>query len=286
MAAALPMYTMWLAWRLARLAKTPLILAPFYHPSQPRIYRKPLFHFLLKRARAVLTGSEAERLALIERGIKPQDLYRIGYGVQPVDQPADLALKWRHKLRLPAEAQIVLFSGRLVPSTGIFTLLRAIPLVWQHFPDTYFVITGQTSLAGEKIRQKINELGSRQDQVVLLTAVSDKEKKTLYSLGDIYLSPGQEDVWPVGILEAWQQGRPVVACQDGPGRELVSPGQDGWLIRFGSAIDLACAIAKLLKDPTVRQEMGANGRKKVLSRLTWPAVTDRVEKVYQEVIKS
>lgn len=283
LAAALPMYSVWLGWELARLTKTPLVVAPFYHPSRPEIYRRPLYHLFLRQAAAVLCGSEAERQALIERGIKPQHLHRVGYGIEPSETPHDWTLKWKSRLRLPAEAQVVLFNGRLVPTSGLFTLLRAMPLVWQHFPHTYFVIAGPPSAWSAKLRAKIAALGAKGSQVVVLNSTSEKEKKTFYGLGDVLVSPGREDAWPPAILEGWLAGRPVVACQDGPGRELVQDGQDGCLIRFGSAIDLACAIAKLLKDPGLSQTMGQRGRHKVLASLTWSAAAERVERVYRTV---
>ena len=49
--------------------------------------------------------------------------------------------------------------------------------------------------------------------------------------------------------------------------------------------ELAEAIILLLKDRELRQRMGEAGRAKALANFTWDHVTDRVENVYQGLLR-
>jgi len=85
------------------------------------------------------------------------------------------------------------------------------------------------------------------------------------------------------LLEAMASGKALVAS-DIPGyRAVVEHGADGLLVPPGDAPALAHALATLLRDPARRLAFGARGRAKA-EGYGWPAVTDRLEAYYREVL--
>ena len=65
---------------------------------------------------------------------------------------------------------------------------------------------------------------------------------------------------------------------------MIKEGEDGLLVTPGKAEELAEAIILLLNDRELRQRMGEAGRAKTLANFTWDRVTDRVEKVYHDLL--
>jgi glycosyltransferase involved in cell wall biosynthesis len=88
------------------------------------------------------------------------------------------------------------------------------------------------------------------------------------------------------LLEAMSQGKPVV-CLDlgGPG-EIVSE-ECGFKIRPSDpeqvGTDLAAALARLEKDPQLREIMGEAGRRRVLERFDWDKRGEVMLELYDRV---
>lgn len=69
---------------------------------------------------------------------------------------------------------------------------------------------------------------------------------------------------PVVIMEAFALGRPVITTYVGGIPELVSPGENGWLIPAGDIDSLIDAIKQVLATPVDRlSEMGRQGRERI-----------------------
>jgi glycosyltransferase involved in cell wall biosynthesis len=78
-------------------------------------------------------------------------------------------------------------------------------------------------------------------------------------------------------------GKPLVAT-DVPGcREVVIPGENGFLVPVKNARLLANAIEVLLKDPDLCKAMGEAGREKVLREFDDQDVVRRTAKVYEVI---
>jgi glycosyltransferase involved in cell wall biosynthesis len=70
---------------------------------------------------------------------------------------------------------------------------------------------------------------------------------------------------PKALLEAASCGRPIIAS-DMPGcREVVTAGETGFLVPPHDIAALAEAIAWLARDPALRRQMGAAGRRRVVA---------------------
>ena len=91
------------------------------------------------------------------------------------------------------------------------------------------------------------------------------------------------DSFGIAYLEAWLMGKPVIACRTGPCSSLIRHGEEGLLVRYGDAFELAEAIKTLLKDPHMRSALGEKGRQKTLSKYTWPTIIDQVEDIYKKL---
>lgn len=83
---------------------------------------------------------------------------------------------------------------------------------------------------------------------------------------------------PFGLapLEANACGVPVVAVAEGGVRETVVDGVTGLLVAHDPAA-MAAAVTRLLHDPTLARQLGANARQAVEAKWGLPSATDRIE---------
>jgi glycosyltransferase involved in cell wall biosynthesis len=74
-------------------------------------------------------------------------------------------------------------------------------------------------------------------------------------------------------------GRPVIAGDIAPLREVVREGIDG-LHAANEPRAIARAILRVLADPDEARRMGEAGRARLMERWTWPMIAERTEVAY------
>ncbi len=136
---------------------------------------------------------------------------------------------------------------------------------------------------GDLFREIHGRLQKRTDVSVLLFGQSSALLKSTKSFGlvqderlmpfilnsaDIFIGTATEEAFGQTLLEASACGIPVVAFQRGGIADVVVDGQTGLLAKNLSADELYQAIDRLLADPSLRELLGRNGRKRVEAHFT------------------
>ena len=172
--------------------------------------------------------------------------------------------------RAPDPATI-LFVGRKERYKGYDALRRAAPLVWRKRPDARFVVIGQRRFLGPAplADARWSEPG----------IVSEARKAAAYASATMLVMPSEHETFGHTYLEAWCAGRPVIAGDIAPLREVVREGVDG-LHTANEPRAIATAILALLGDPARANAMGAAGRVRVGERFTWPVIAALTEAAY------
>lgn len=172
--------------------------------------------------------------------------------------------------RTPEPAEI-LFVGRKERYKGYDALRGAARLVWRDRPDARFVAIGQRRFLGPA---PLPDLRWSEPGIV-----SEPRKAEAYARATIFAMPSDHETFGHTYLEAWSAGRPVIAGDIAPLREVVREGIDG-LHAANEPRALADAILTLLSDPARAAAMGAAGRARLMERFTWPAVAAKTEAAY------
>jgi len=173
----------------------------------------------------------------------------------------------RAELEVPPDAFLIVAMGRFVKRKGFDTLLRALAKL----PKAHLVLVG----AGEE-RQPLVDLAASlgvSDRLRLTGWV--KDSRPYMAACDVFAFPSTHE--PLGnvALEAWAQGRPMVATRaEGPSW-YIKDGENGLLVDIGDADGLAASLQLLLDDPSLRKKLSEGGTKTLEIEFSEKAIIDR-----------
>lgn len=246
--------------RAARAAGAAFVETPLVHPGQPFSGAGGADQARYARADAVIGLTEWECGWYRAHGARRA----FATGVGPI-------LGTPIPQRAP-DPDTVLFVGRKERYKGYDALRGAARLVWKERPAVRFTVIGQRRFLGPAplADARWEEPG----------VVSEAVKAAAYARSAVFAMPSDHETFGHTYLEAWSAGRPVIAGDIPPLREVVREGIDG-LHAANEPRAVAAAILTLLRDPALGAALGASGRRRVAERFTWPAVAARTEAVYR-----
>jgi len=236
-----------------------------------------LFNSLLpgkKRADVLLVANERTRMAL-PSGVRGRVIEVVENGVQ---------LKtWAGPPQDPnrtGEARFV-FLGRLVDWKALDIAIEAMSRV----PGTRLTIIGDGPMR-ESWRQAAERLGVA-DRVEF-TGFLPQTKCAPYLHDSLALVlPSIYECGGAVVLEAMASGIPVIATKWGGPADYLDE-SCGFLIepssREAMVEGFAAAMAKLVVEPRLRDELGSRGRERVEEHFDWDKKIDRILEIYQELL--
>jgi glycosyltransferase involved in cell wall biosynthesis len=86
---------------------------------------------------------------------------------------------------------------------------------------------------------------------------------------------------PIKIFEYMAMGKPLIAPRVPSIAEIVTHGQDGWLMEKSSTRNLMGAIEYLNENPRIRQQLGLGARQTVLQKFTWSKIAEQLDSVLE-----
>lgn len=109
------------------------------------------------------------------------------------------------------------------------------------------------------LQKRINDLGIT-DYAKILEPTNKID--VIYQKASIMALTSRYEGLPMVLLEAQSYGIPAVSfdCQCGP-RDVITDGENGFLIAQGDTEAFADALVKLMQDDTLRRQMGATAHK-------------------------
>lgn len=173
----------------------------------------------------------------------------------------------------------IVYLGRIEKRKGLKYLLRAIPMIREHFPNTRFLIGGEGPLRAG-FERLVAQAGW--PDVVFLGRVPAEQVPSLYASAHVFCAPniGGESQGIV-LLEALAAGRAVVAS-DIPGfRSVIQHQRDGLLTPPTRSEELAWAVCHLLSDESERERLGTAGRLRA-EMFSWERVATQLLNFYEE----
>jgi phosphatidyl-myo-inositol dimannoside synthase len=175
---------------------------------------------------------------------------------------------------------VVVCVSRLVARKGQDALIRSMPAVRDRVPDAALLIVGDGP-----DRERLERLAVRVpgDSIVFAGQVSEGDLPRYYRAGDVFAMPcrtrlgGLEvEGWGNVFIEAAACARPVVVGDSGGARESLVPSETGLLVDGSDDDAVADAVASLLEDPALAEELGLAGRARVERSFTWGRAAEQL----------
>ncbi|MFO8143684.1 MAG: glycosyltransferase family 4 protein [Dehalococcoidales bacterium] len=243
---------------------------------------KPLSPFFFKRWFSKLDGKIAvsrpamefvskhypAEYSIIPNGI---DTGHFHPGVKPVEEYLDGKMN-------------ILFVGRLEPRKGADYLLKAYQRVKREIPETRLIIVGP----GTNLRYRYERMVKRKGikDVVFVGYSSYTELPRYYKTADVYCAPATGwESFGIVLLEAMAVGTPVVASNIAGYASILGDGEEGILVPPKDDEQLARSLVYLLRNDSLREEMGVKGIRKA-SGYDWKKVSRSVLGYYNKVLGS
>ena len=236
---------------------------------------------VLRRANRVVAICEGIRSEVASRGLPPGRVAVVPNGVgtewfEPRPRATDLAAR----LGL-GEGPVFGYIGSFSRYEGLPFLIEAFPELLARFPGARLLLVG-----GGRDEQAVRAATRRAGAAVLMPGrVLQERVRDFYTLVDVFVLPRRrirltELVTPLKPLEAMAMGIPVLASDIGGHAELVSDGDTGLLFKAESPESLVEQASRLGRDPELRGQLGAGGRRWVESERTWERIVARYLPVY------
>ena len=204
------------------------------------------------------------RTKLDERTVKDYDRFVVlteedaGYwGKLPNIQVIPNPLPFVSEEGSPCTSHRVLAVGRYDFQKNFSKLIELWAQISPKYPDWHLDIYGDGTLRRD-LEQQVQALGLS-DTVHL--AHPTHQMPEVYRGASIYVMTSRYEGLPMVLLEAQHMGLPIVsfACPCGP-RDILHPGEDGYLIEQGDDVAFIGALSSLMDSEAERIRMGANAR--------------------------
>ncbi len=189
----------------------------------------------------------------------------------PDSRAADAAAL-RERLQIAGDRLVAIFVGSEWQRKGLEPAIRALALA----PGWDLLVVGNGD------RERYEELARRAGVTGAIHWVGvSRDVAPLYQLADALVFPTSYEAFPLVALEAAASGLPLLATPVNGIRELVSDGENGFLIAADPA-DIGMRLRQLGDDGALRERLGGAARAAALE-YRWASMVQRHEALYESL---
>ena len=203
-----------------------------------------------------------------------------------VFRPSDRAAA-RAALGLPADAQVVLFAGRIQPLKAPDVLLRAVAVLLERQPALrsrlVVPVVGGPSGSGLEHPESLVELAvtlGLDDVVRFVPPVAQSQLAQWYAAATLVAVPSYNESFGLVAAEAGACGTPVVAAAVGGLPTVVRHERSGLLVDTHDDTDWARALARVLTEPGLHDRLAA-GAAAQAREFSWDATAGAMLETYE-----
>jgi glycosyltransferase involved in cell wall biosynthesis len=235
---------------------------------------------LARRTERIVTNSTGVKQFYVSKGLPAEKFTIIPNGIGPF-QPQESVTRTAllEDLSLPPGARLIGAIGRLWPQKRVKDLIWAADLLKSARDDAHLLVIGDGPQRERLARfRDQNEVA---DRVHLLGERSDVPR-ILPHLDCLWLASeyeGQSNA----IMEAMSAGVPVLATDIAGNRDLVIPGETGYLVPVGDRAAFTRHTHHLLDDAGLARKLGEAGRRRMLTEFSVENMVDRHVRLYHEL---
>ena len=193
-------------------------------------------------------------------------------------------------LAVPAtrdDARIVLCVGTVESRKNPLALINAFASAIDDSGDAELVFIGDTPEAEylDALVRQATALGIA-GKVSFMGHVDEDRLVEAYSDAAVVASASVVETAPMALAEAMASGRAVVAARTGGIPSMIEDGVSGFLVDPDDINALAARLRTLLRDASLRREVGAAARSRATTTFGSDAIAERTTALYRELLGS
>jgi L-malate glycosyltransferase len=186
----------------------------------------------------------------------------------------------RDKLGIPADAPVI-------GTVAVFRFQKRLDLwmeqalqILKRVPEAHFILVGDGPLKAELL-QKRAALGleDRLHMPGLQTQV-----RPYFSAMDLFMMASVFEGLPIALLEAMSCSCGVISTAAGGIKQVVVPGESGYLCEVDNYQELEDLAVRLLADPEERERVGAGARTRVQDSFSIEQMVHQLEQLYEHIL--
>ncbi|MBI5686675.1 MAG: glycosyltransferase [Verrucomicrobia bacterium] len=259
-----------LGYAAGRLARTPAVVSTkhnvrYYERQDHRL--RPVARWVEKRMDALVAVSSA---VAAEYG-HARRLWVIHNGVD---------CKKFSPLPLPSHGPVVCVAN-FTMQKGHRILLEAVARLVPEFPGLQVELAGGGPMRDD-LQARAGRLGLA-NRVAFLNTVQDV--RPVLARASMFVLPALWEGLGLAALEAMAMGRPVIVTDVDGLREIVTHERDGLVVQSGDVGALSEAIARLLRDRALAQQLADAARARVAEDFSLERMAWRLEDFYESLAK-
>lgn len=262
------------------------VLRGYFGPAKTAAFSR-IERRLARYTTAIVAVAPEVKDELVELGVAPPgkiEVVPLGFDLTAFDASAEQRQRARVATRarfgIEPTVPLVTLIARLVPIKRVDRFLRAATAIAERLPDARYLVVGDGEL-GPRLRRDpaALALGSR-----LAWAGFDADMPSICFASDVVALTSDNEGTPVSVIEAHAAGVPAVSTDVGGVRQVIDPGESGYLVAADDERGFAEATAALLSSPERARAMGARGRERVRARFTLERLTDDLDRLYRDLL--
>jgi glycosyltransferase involved in cell wall biosynthesis len=203
--------------------------------------------FIRKDVERIL-GRAPPRGAIVRNGV---DLERFGNTSAPRENPEKLN---------------IMYCGRLLALKGLNNLMEAFAIVHKSNPNTHLTLVGGGDAVQWAETAKLS--GVPEGAITFTGQRKYEEMPGIINNADIFVLPSISESMPLSLLESMACGRACVASRVGGIPEIITNGQDGFLVAPANSKELADCLTRLADDSRLRAEFGRRARERIVNHFS------------------
>lgn len=174
----------------------------------------------------------------------------------------------------------ILYAGTVNARKGYADMVKAFAQIADRYPDWSIVFAGNGEI--EEGKALASQLGIAK-QTVFLGWVRGEEKDKAFKEASIFCLPSYAEGFPMGVLDAWAYGLPVITTPVGGIPDIAIDGKNCLLFNPGDVDILAKQMDKMMSSEELRKLVASESNELAKGIFSVEKVTERLGNIYQDL---
>jgi glycosyltransferase involved in cell wall biosynthesis len=214
----------------------------------------------------IFNGETTKRVVQAVAGVSEPSVVAVPAGNRLPDGASEAEIRARLERTGPLH---VVFLGSVIHRKGLHTLIDA--LCRLKHDDWQLSVIGRLDVDEAytaAVKSQIRQAGVF-DNVTMFGTLPDREIVRLMKSADLMAMPSSYEGYGIAYLEGMAFGLPALATTSGAAGEIITTGENGWLVAPGETEAISALLVSALEDRETLVEMSLAARERFLAHPGW-----------------